>query len=334
MRERINKPRVFLSHARKDVAFIERIESDLRKCQIEPWRDQNEIRDGQPWMQAIFEDGIPTCDAILAYFTENSLNSGMVEKEVDSAILRRLADNKIAFLPYVDDDKTREKLRVDIQTLQCRVWNDENYEQILPTIVAQIWQSYLERSIENAVLQERNRRLELELEVKSLKEIQGEDIFTQREEKEFQYIFNKLDFTFDVLIPIYNFESAEEETEEVCSGYYKIRISFLQFLLNHFRNGNYNYDDTDLPSRLEVIIRENKILDRFIKEEEQEMDTPELDIKFSIELVKYGLVELANDFYAYQFTNKMNRFLFWLEYKNLMSTNLLLEYIEFTKEKN
>lgn len=55
MRERINKPRVFLSHARKDVAFIERVERDLRK-QLEPWLDANEIRDGQPWMSAILED--------------------------------------------------------------------------------------------------------------------------------------------------------------------------------------------------------------------------------------------------------------------------------------
>jgi len=187
MRERINKPRVFLSHARKDIAFIERVESDLRRCQVDSWRDQNEIRDGQPWMSAIFEDGIPTCDAILAYFTDNSLSSEMVAKEVDSAILRRLSDSKIAFLPYVDEDATRPKLRIDIQTLQCRVWNEENYHEILPSIIAEIWRSFLERNLENAVLSERNRRLELELEIQKIKE-GNISVFSSQEEGEFNYM--------------------------------------------------------------------------------------------------------------------------------------------------
>jgi len=80
MEERINKPRVFLSHSKADIEFIERVNQDLHRCQISPWLDSEEIRHGKPWLDAIFEDGIPTCDAVLVYFTESSLQSKMVKK--------------------------------------------------------------------------------------------------------------------------------------------------------------------------------------------------------------------------------------------------------------
>ena len=81
MKERVNKPRAFLSYSSQDLPFIERIDSDLRKCHIDTWRDLTEIRDGEPWQEAIFEDGLPTCDVIIAYFTDISLNSSMVARE-------------------------------------------------------------------------------------------------------------------------------------------------------------------------------------------------------------------------------------------------------------
>src|SRR3989442_1349568 len=160
MKERVNKPRAFLSYAAQDLPFIEKIETELRRCQIETWRDRNDIRDGQPWQESIFEEGLPTCDVIIAYFTDSSPNSGMVAREVDAAQIRQLKDKGVSFLPYVNKSETRDKLRLDIQSLQCRVWNDENYHLILPSVVAEIWRSYMERNIGNAVLHERNRRLE------------------------------------------------------------------------------------------------------------------------------------------------------------------------------
>lgn len=71
MESRLNKPRVFLSHSKSDKSFIELINNDLRKCQIDPWLDSEEIRHGKPWLDTIFEDGIPTCDSVLVYFTDN-----------------------------------------------------------------------------------------------------------------------------------------------------------------------------------------------------------------------------------------------------------------------
>src|SRR5215212_5098109 len=117
MEERINKPRVFLSHSQKNSDFIEKLDGDLRKCQIDTWLFTVDIRHGKSWQDSIFESGLPTCDAIIVYLTEVSIESPVVKKEIDVGLLQNLRDNNIAFLPYVDNAKLREKLRPDIQAL-------------------------------------------------------------------------------------------------------------------------------------------------------------------------------------------------------------------------
>src|SRR5437868_4408024 len=190
MKEKVNKPRVFISYAAEDIAFIETIEGDLRRCRVEPWRDRTSIRHGQPWQQAIFEEGVPTCDIILAYFSPHSLNSEMFAKEVDAAQLRKLKDSGILFAPYISDSQLRKSLRLDIQGLECPVWNQNNYNEVLPVVVAEIWRSYMERGVTLSVLVERTRRLELELELQKINT--QSSAFTPQEEKEFHYIYQKL----------------------------------------------------------------------------------------------------------------------------------------------
>ena len=147
MQNRLNKPRVFLSHSKLDKEFIDKLADDLRKCQIEPRRDTEEIRDGKPWLKVIFEEGIPTCDAVIVYLTENSLRSRMVEKELDATLVEELTESGIRILPYVLKAELRVQLRADVRALHCREWNDSNYNNVLPSVVAEIWRSYMERSV-------------------------------------------------------------------------------------------------------------------------------------------------------------------------------------------
>ena len=62
---RLNKPRVFLSFSDEDAPFINQLDSDLRNCQVSTWLYTKQIRHGKPWLEAIFEAGIPTCDTKL-----------------------------------------------------------------------------------------------------------------------------------------------------------------------------------------------------------------------------------------------------------------------------
>jgi hypothetical protein len=193
MKDRLNKPRVFISHSKKDVAFITALSEDLRKCQIAPWLDDYEIRHGHPWLDAIFEDGIPTCDAVLVYLTEHSVGSPVVKKEIDVGILQKLKDNQIAFLPYVSSPTLRDRLRPDLQVLQTPEWNSANYAALLPRVVAEIWRSFLERTLALAVQNEKVARLQAELELQKLKAERGGAIFSGTESLDLDYIWSRLD---------------------------------------------------------------------------------------------------------------------------------------------
>lgn len=173
--DRISKPRVFLSHSKKDIEFIERVKDSLRKCNIEPWLDDEEIRHGKPWLEAIFEDGIPNCDAVLVYFTESSLASRVVKKELDAGVVSKLEDEAIALLPYVNAESLRDRLRSDIKSLHVPEWNETNFGDVLARCAAEIWRSFHERKITQSIAQERVRRLEAERETESLKSLLGEE---------------------------------------------------------------------------------------------------------------------------------------------------------------
>lgn len=190
---RFNKPRVFLSHSKADIAFVQRLYDDLRHSQVEPWLDSEDIRHGRPWLDAIFEGGIPQCDAIICYFTPTSLQSTMVKKEMDAAILQQLKDRGVAFLPYVIDSSLRSDLRADIQALQCPVWNEANYEEMLPRAVSEIWRSFLERTVAASVQDERVKRLEAELELSKLQNSSDSAVFTPSEDADFSHIWDSLD---------------------------------------------------------------------------------------------------------------------------------------------
>lgn len=178
MRGRVNQPKVFLSHSSLDKPFIERVAKDLLRYKINCWLDTEEIRDGRPWLKVIFEDGLASCDVVLVYLTENSLKSKMVEKEMDATLVEQLGESNISILPYLSKADLRGRLRPDIRSLQSREWNEENYSEMLPSVVAEIWRSYLERIVSTTNLLERNRRLEMELELKSVQERYEGTVFT------------------------------------------------------------------------------------------------------------------------------------------------------------
>jgi len=329
MATRFNKPKVFLSHAKDDIAFIDRLYNDLRKCQIEPWLDSEEIRHGKPWLDAIFEDGIPTCDSVLVYFTENSLNSAMVKKEIDSGILQQLKTNSISFLPYVNDAKIRQTLRSDIQALQVLVWNNDNYLILLPEVVAEVWRSFLERMISNAIKNERVRRLEAELELEKLKRSIHNGVFSESENRDFGYIWKKLDRFENVNIE----ETAKREGNEwegVCIHKFSFHIgSLIPFISdsNHSHYESYLIDEL-LEGLLKPYLKKGKKVDEkriglVLK------SCPDI----GDELLMYGFTKRVhippskeeNTFFTvmhssfrFVYSERIERFKYWLAFKGLL----------------
>jgi hypothetical protein len=235
-----NKPRVFLSHSKRDIAFVQRLFDDLRHCQIDPWLDSEEIRHGQPWLDAIFESGIPTCDCVLVYFTPYSLESAVVKKEIDASLITKLRDKHVLFLPYVCDANVRDKLRSDIRAIQVPEWNEQNYHALLPRVVAEVWRGFMERTIASATDAEKVKRLEAELELGRLKSEQT-GVFAQGEDRDFRYIWTALDRWEPIVVASVRCDGAKRETIEQMRVFVRIR-TVLPFLAgaNDFEHGKYS----------------------------------------------------------------------------------------------
>jgi hypothetical protein len=328
MQDRINKPRVFLSHSKLDVDFIERLAGDLRRCQIEPWIDSAEIRDGRSWQQMIFGEGIPSCEAVLVYFTENSLASQMVGKEVDAVLIEQLSGKGISFLPYVSASLLRGRLRSDVRSLQCREWNDGNYKDVLPSVVAEIWRSYLEWAVRIAVSDEKVGRLEAEKELMTIKDQLQSSVFRPAEEVDFEYIFAKLNepvsLEFDIMIG--NGQGGFRPSGDRVT----LKASFLDVVICAAQAG-YAHFDFNQKDALNSAAR--RLVNR---------DTGAPHVMFRgirgtvgevLDLQVYGLTAPVSHlaarprsresvYYKHEFTDKFQRFRYWIEYTGRTPTRV------------
>lgn len=334
-----NRPRVFLSHSKADIGFIERIEDDLRGCQIEPWLDSQEIRPGQPWLDAIFESGIPTCDCVLVYLTDSSIESNMVKKEIDAGIIRKLRDSQIAFLPYVSRAEIRDKLRMDLQTLQVPEWNDNNYNLMLPQVVAEIWHSYMDRTIVAATKEEKVKRLEAELILEKMKKDAGERIFSEGEDRDFKYIQKSMDRWEPV---IFSMKRATEGGKKEVVQEASYTVNLLALLLLFVRAGYTNIADSNVPDKVkEMLVDASPELgklpgDLYIGVSQ----APRLED----ELLMFGLIQRTQSMgsiphvtragdlqyhqvvgYQLEFTAKVHRFRYWLAVNGLMPQEARLQ---------
>jgi hypothetical protein len=74
---------VFVSHSSDDKnSYIEPIVSDLEDCYINVWIDKQKIVPGDNLRKSIFRDGLDKADIALLFFTEQSLKSSWVDREI------------------------------------------------------------------------------------------------------------------------------------------------------------------------------------------------------------------------------------------------------------
>lgn len=321
--EEKSKPKVFLSHSTKDRAFIEKLYQDLKKYKIEPWKDTEEIRDGKSWLKIIFEDGIPTCDSLIVYLTKNSINSKMVSKEIDSAFVEQLSDNGIAILPYVDDARIRTKLRPDIKSLQCREWNDTNYSALLPSVVAEIWQNYVEKIVSEVVRKEKDEKKSVEEKYKKLITKTNTSPFTKSQKKDFEYIKKYLNDNVFVTIRTSKYINDEmldslPSHDEVCS------CPFLELLFRYVNKGYDIYSFDKFKSFVTKLLPK-----KFFEtnDEKEDKHVYQIEPNFTTKLRTVGLTKPSSSNID-SFSNKMYRFNYWLGYNKLYKNDLEFKNIE------
>ncbi|QQS36690.1 MAG: toll/interleukin-1 receptor domain-containing protein [Ignavibacteriales bacterium] len=321
--ERINKPRVFLSYSSNDKEFVKKAFDDLMRCQITPWRDEIEIRTGKSFLKTIFEDGIPTCDSVLVYLTEDSIKSKFVERELDVALLSELNDKNISILPYVSEKSLRSRLRVDLQSLQLPEWNKKNYNVVFPQIVAEIWLSYLETASKALLMPIQNEKLKLELELEKFR-VDDSAPFTKSEIKEFEFLYSIINKRSFVEVTL-----SEERTSLIVAKikdkitYSISTIELLIMLMKKCFNNNsgigINSDQTyTVNSFLKSIIY--NILSTRIKTEKLEITKVILSQFPYLELKSSKLIKVENNVMI--FLDKTYRFYHWLTFKKIIIDDL------------
>lgn len=74
---------VFVSHSSEDKEhYVEPIVEDLEACYINVWIDKQKIVPGDNLRKSIFRDGLDKADIALLIFTEQSLKSSWVDREI------------------------------------------------------------------------------------------------------------------------------------------------------------------------------------------------------------------------------------------------------------
>lgn len=78
-----NSVLVFVSHSSDDKEdYIEPLVRDLEDCYINVWFDKRKILPGDNLRKSIFKDGLDKADIALIFFTDQSLKSSWVDREI------------------------------------------------------------------------------------------------------------------------------------------------------------------------------------------------------------------------------------------------------------
>jgi len=142
---------VFVSHSSEDkISLIEPIVSDLENCYINVWFDKRNILPGDNLRKSIFRDGLDKADIALIFFTEKSLNSSWVDKEIKH-VLREESKKGNNFdlkkiISIFDSQETYTKISERYPELTDDLLHlmPTNYSKIhLGQLVSAIWSKYL-----------------------------------------------------------------------------------------------------------------------------------------------------------------------------------------------
>lgn len=158
------RPRIFLSHSKKDKMIVEKLAVDLRIGRIDCWYDDWEIPSGASLRTKIFEEGIKDCDLFFAFLSATAVTSEWCRRELDAAFVREFEQRGGFLALFVDHDETRNSLSLDLQALRIPSLNDQTYSGALLQITALAWEAYAKRQMRREA--ESNRLTVAELERK------------------------------------------------------------------------------------------------------------------------------------------------------------------------
>jgi hypothetical protein len=141
---------VFISHPSSDKeSLIEPVVIDLEDCYINVWLDKRKIAPGENLRKSIFRDGLDKADIALIFFTQHSLKSSWVDKEIKHVLREDLNKgndfnlNKI--ISIFDSEETYKQIAERYPELTDDLLHlmPLNYSKLhLGQLISAIWSKY------------------------------------------------------------------------------------------------------------------------------------------------------------------------------------------------
>lgn len=212
------KPRVFLSHSKKDKLFIEEVAASLRAARIDVWYDEWEIPVGESFRSSI-NDGISQSDLFFVYLTPHSVESSWVQLELDAAFVKKINTQKETLALFVDSNETRTQLPLDMQTLHSPILNKEDYIKPLSQLIAKAYESKARTELLEVHKNHRLEVLEIQDELKSLRlEIAQEKDSNSLSKvlakmQSVKFLLNERDYSLDVIFDKLKYSLATSATQ-------------------------------------------------------------------------------------------------------------------------
>ena len=174
--------RVFVSHSSEDKeSFIEPIVEDLRNCNINVWIDEREILPGENLRNSIFKEGLDKVDIVLIFFTQQSLKSSWVDKEIKH-LLKEEAKKENNFdlnkiISIYDSKETYKKIEDRYPELTDDLLHlmTKNYtKKELGKLISAIWNKYMslqggDVDTQRQLLSKKKQIIKFEKETQTLK---------------------------------------------------------------------------------------------------------------------------------------------------------------------
>lgn len=110
---------IFISYSREDSAFVDTLAKNLVMQRHNIWMDRWELSVGDSLIEKI-QNALTASSAILVILSKNSVVSEWCKKELNSGLIRELAERQVLLLPCVVDDCEiplflRDKLYADFR---------------------------------------------------------------------------------------------------------------------------------------------------------------------------------------------------------------------------
>jgi hypothetical protein len=125
----------FISYSSKDDAFAQRLHADLQHEGVRCWFAPEDLKIGDKFRTRI-DESIRIYDKVMVVLSENSIPSGWVEKEVETAFEREQREKKLVLFPIRLDDaviETNQAWAADIRRVRhigdFRAWKDHDQYQ-------------------------------------------------------------------------------------------------------------------------------------------------------------------------------------------------------------